>query len=565
MVRSMTARHRTGLLRPAPILVVLLAACGPRTEDTPPAPPAAQEQPSPPYGFADWHGDFPNAPEHPHVSPRLAGRTYDRTRRQALEQVVSNLRGSCSRDAWLFAHDLAGRLPAEEAEPLVRALDAALQGREGYDHAENILGALAAAKIPAAADAILRALESPRDALRNAAMEALPSSGTPDAVRRAAPFVDHVGSRAIKAWAEAARRYLAPAEIIDGFRRILGDARLRNVHSPVADVALMLPIEQALAVFEPFGDDVPMLVRSKLLALKQSSGEAAAEIALRQMLRSQDPEQRREAVAVLPLADVPQLLDDVLRLSVDPDPVVRLGIANVFEKLTGDDVDRALDQLATDESVEVRRVALGLLCKRNRRGVLDDLVDVVRKGTGTRMNLAIEDLVAARDPKVVGALLERMKELPPTEWRAYVHAIAMTTSKEAFVPLWQRFLGDDEWSRSNRKDLALWITNCRGAEMAMLEAFRTLPAVDWERRSLMMSTLANVAVDRETADIRGPIFAELRRVFGDRSETPQMRLHALEMLRRDLTLDDQERIRKMLRDEDVKMRAALSDFLFEFF
>ncbi len=56
-----------------------------------------------PYGFEVGHQDFPGAPDQPHLSPRNPGKWYDRTRRQAIETVVANLQGNCSRDAWLFA------------------------------------------------------------------------------------------------------------------------------------------------------------------------------------------------------------------------------------------------------------------------------------------------------------------------------------------------------------------------------------------------------------------------------------------------------------------------------
>ena len=564
---SLSVRRRARLAAGLVLAAAVFVACG---GDAPVANPGDGPGPAPiavapPYGFEPWHADFPGAPEKPYHSNRQAGLTYDRTRRQALETVIGNLKGACTRQAWLFARDLCGRLDPEDGAALAAALDAALQGREGSDWAENILSCLAHAKIPAAAEAILRALESPRDAVRAGAMEALVGSGTPDAVRRAAQVLETGGTRGIKAWAEAARRFLPPEEIVDGFRHILADARLRNVHSPVADAALMLPLEQALAVFEPFGDDLPDLVRPKLLALRQAGGDPNAAVQLRLMLRSTDPKIRQDAVAVLPLANLEELLEDVLRCSDDSDPVVRLGIAHVLRGVSGENADLALDSLGIDEVVDVRRTALAALAKRGRRGVLDDLIEIVRTGTGSRMHVAVEDLLAARDGGAVGAFVARMNAAPEAEKLDFVRAIALTTGEEAFAPLFELFRGDDPTAHANRSLIALLIANSRGAETEMLAAFRELPRTDYIRRALMLSTLANVAVDRERVEVRAPIFAELRRVFGDREEIPQMRLWALEMLRRDIDLDDQARIRAMLREEQPAMRNALSDFLFEFF
>ncbi len=527
------------------------------------AAPAAEQ--GPPVGLVPWHQDFPGHPERPHLSPRQPGRTYDRTRRQALESIVAKLSGACTREAWLFARDVCARLSAEDLPVLVEALDRALQTRDGSDWAENILGALAGCRVPAAADAILRALESPREAIRNAAMEALVSSGTPDSVRTAGALLDRVGARGMKAWVDAARRFLPSDEIVASYRRLLADARLQNIHSPVADAALLLPIEQALAVFEPFGDDVPFLIRPKLVALHQAAGSEEAEVALRGMLRDADPAVRRQAVAVLPLARVDDLLPDLLPCSADPEPGVRLGVVAVLAKLQGEDADLTLDLLATDPSADVRRAALAALVKRGRRGVLDDLVQTVRTGTGSQMTLAIQDLVAARDPAVIPALNARMETAPQSERTELLRAIALTTAAEAFPPLRDAFLRNDELARADWSLVALLMANCRGAEPQLLEFFRGLPQADYVRRALLLSTLANVAVDRNTPEVRAPIFAELRRVAGERGEIPQLRLLALEFLRRDLGLEDQVRLRAMARAEGGAMGGVINDLLFELF
>ncbi|MGE0141696.1 MAG: HEAT repeat domain-containing protein [Planctomycetota bacterium] len=553
---------------------LLLAGCGdagPKVggDTDRPTQPSGQGSPTPatvpPHGFATWHEDFPGAPQRPHLSPRIAGRTYDRTRGQALEKVIDNLRGACSRDAWLFARDLCGRLDPADAPPMIEALDRALTRHDGADHVENILHCLSLSAQPRAAESILRALGQPREAVQTAALLALAASGTPDTVRSARGALEGVTTRGIKSWAMAASKFLPAAEIIDAYRQILADARYYNIHSPVADAALLLPLEQALAVFEPFGDDLPDLVRPKLLVLRYSAGDEAAEIALRQALRSTDPQARRGVVGVLAAARVDDFQEELLLLSDDADPAIRVGVVPLLGRIASEGALAALDTLGVDDVMEVRRAALAELVRLGRRGVLDDLINEVRTAHGSRMRVAIEDLVAAKDPSVIPVLAARLKQAPDLERTDFLRAIALTTRAEAFEPMWTIFESEEPWAAAERDLTALLMANARGAELKLLEAFRRLPSADYRRRGLILSTLASVAVDREDDAIRRPIFAEFRRILGDASELPQMRLLALEMLRRDLSLADQEWLRGLSPKLDSALRAAVSDFLFEFF
>ncbi|MGA0871154.1 MAG: hypothetical protein ACO3UM_19670 [Planctomycetota bacterium] len=90
-----------------PAVLAVATACGGPEERTDPArapasdvvPEVVEVQEHVPPGVRVWHEDFPGAPKRPHVSPRRPGGFYDRTPRQAVEQVVANLQGNCSRDA----------------------------------------------------------------------------------------------------------------------------------------------------------------------------------------------------------------------------------------------------------------------------------------------------------------------------------------------------------------------------------------------------------------------------------------------------------------------------------
>src|SRR5262245_35005577 len=75
--------------------------------------------PANPYNFADWHADFPAAIELPQHSITV---TYERSRRQALEQVVANLKGNVRREVWHMAMEFFGRAPDDAIEALIQAM-----------------------------------------------------------------------------------------------------------------------------------------------------------------------------------------------------------------------------------------------------------------------------------------------------------------------------------------------------------------------------------------------------------------------------------------------------------
>jgi hypothetical protein len=81
----------------------------------------------------------------------------------------------------------------------------------------------------------------------------------------------------------------------------------------------------------------------------------------------------------------------------------------------------------------------------------------------------------------------------------------------------------------------------------------------------MLDTLGKNAAEHEGADASTQIYGLLRELLLDREESPQMRLAALTYLRRDFTLADAMALKRALGEEDMPMRRALSDFLFDLF
>lgn len=518
-----------------------------------------------PLGFAVWHADFPGAPAAPDLSPRRPGLWYDRTRRQALETVVQNLSGGCTKDAWWLARQFFTHLDPADADALIVALDRALQVPAAADHAENIVAAIGAARIPQAAEALLRALEHPRQAIRTKVMGSLIGSGTADAVRQARSMFPAVDGRGIDGWIKAAVAHLPPEEVAAHFAQILQEPRLRLVRENVVAAALRLPAAHALAAFESFiGEEPPDLI-APIAVLRHINGDGAGTSLVADLLRRPEPQSRIAVVEALRLGGAEELLDGVLRLTTDPDPTVRLAVVQLLAGIESEHVGLALESMATDEALDVRRAVLAELARRGGSPVLDELVDTIRSGTGSRLLLAMEDLIAARYGGAVPALAERMRAAPGPEKLDYLRAIALTTAPEAVVPLRELFLADTTFAEENREQIAYYFANVRGAEGKILELFHDLPKDDYRRRALLLGTLANVASEREDPAFSPRVYELMRSILADREEIPQMRLSALDYLRRKLRLDDVMAIKRMAPDESEPMRKALTDFLFEFF
>lgn len=155
--------------------------------------------------LSPWYGDFPFAI---HMSPRVPGQWYGRTRRQAFAKIVANLQGACTADAWQFAKFFFDRAPVGGAELLATAADENFLATGLASYLENLAEAMARAGDAALAPALLRLLDHENLAVRSKAMSGLVSCGTSDAVLAAEKYLDKVSGRAHADWFRAVARHV---------------------------------------------------------------------------------------------------------------------------------------------------------------------------------------------------------------------------------------------------------------------------------------------------------------------------------------------------------------------
>lgn len=519
-------------------------------------------------GLTPWYADFPFPV---HLSPREPGKWYDRSRRQALEQVVQNLSGGCTYDAWKMAKDhFFAHAPEDAAPILVERIDRALLAQNHGELVENGLEAITRMQDPSLAPVILRALDQDRPGIRAKAMQALVTSGTKAAVEEAKrwyPVMDHA---ARLDWVRAARAQLG-ADAVPLFQAMLGEAAYRPLHDTILEETTKLPVEAAAAVVSPLWEKVGLGdARMTVALILHRAGDLRGTQTILDVMRNGSPAARSIAVRGAGAGGLDRVLDDVLKLSIHDDPQVRAAVALALRTQRGDNVERTLATLALDPVAEVRQPALLALRERGQRAMLDRLIEDVETASGTKLVEAMADLAAAQDGQAVPAMLARYREAPLAERRQFIRYMALTRTREAFPALRDVFLAEEQ-TFGARGDTTMtyageMMANLSAARDDLLRLCRELPREDYRRRAVMMRALGNIAGLQERPDaFSRQVYDFYRELVLAGDELPQIRLLALEYLRRDLRLDDAFAIKARLAAEAESMRKALNDFLFEFF
>ena len=132
----------------------------------------------------------------------------------------------------------------------------------------------------------------------------------------------------------------------------------------------------------------------------------------------------------------------------------------------------------------------------------------------------------------------------------------------------ERFVADikvptESISMTTRSYVPLLLLNVRGNESVVVDRFLALPKEEWELRARMLPTIVGYAVDRrDQEDLRNTCIDPVRALLFDRSELPQLRVQALNLLARNwFTVEDVLRLKRSRHKETPQMRALFADFL----
>ncbi len=516
-------------------------------------------------GFKVWHADFPGAPESPSLSPTAPNPWYDKSRRQALGKVIDNLTGTCTRDAWRLSREFFDRVEAEDLPLLIEHMDRAYQNPNDATVVANAVEAMGRAKNPIFADALLRALDHENEGVRGKAMESLVYSGTKDAVLRASNLFNQMTQRSQIFWLKAARLYLGE-EAIEWYSALLQQPNYTPLHPTIINEVEAMPPAWAVRVFEPLWENPPPNMRPHIAGLRYANGDGVGEQILREYLVDGTVDEKLVSLNALAGHDISPFMDQLLALSNNENTELRSMLVQIFSEHPGDRIDATLETMLVLESVPaVRHMILGVLVEHGRRGHLEELIRTVESESGSKLSMAMNDLVAARDGAAVPSIDLRMQKVPVAERRKYLQAIGHIGRPESLVPLSRIFLAEEEFFPDSQRYAGLLIMNVRGAEGEVAAIWEALPEADYRRRGQLLGVLSSIAADREDPDFRASTFGRLRRILSDRDEIPQMRLLALNLLQRDIRIDDAMTIKRLLPDEEPAMRRALNNYLYEFF
>jgi hypothetical protein len=531
---------------------------------------ATAQAPENRYRFPDFRPDFPFPLELPQ---RDNGPDYSRSRRQALERVVAHLKGDGRREVWLMAVEFFSRAPKDAVEPLIEAMDrASLDGTS--DMVKNCVDAMGAMANDGFDEALRRALEHPNVAVRQAAYAALGPSGKAETVLQAARWVPQMDGKARAGWLRAARQRLG-AKVVPIFTELMQTMPV-VVRDQILTETLLLPPDQAAAVLTPMWPVAIGEFKVVIAGVRHGAGDMIGTVYLRDLMLGEDPAQIVLAVRNAARYPLGVLQEDVLRLSANRRPEVRLTVAKAIAGLDGDDVIGTLELLAQpDETWEVKAVALKALTAHHRPNAVTVLLEDVAGATGTRLQLILDMLAASGDDRAIAVFADRFAKSPPGEGRQFLQAMAFSGAHTACAALARIFLGPERpVVDPSRKGgalttidyVAVLMQNLRSSEGEMVAFWQQIPKDDVRRRACYLSMVANVAADRADPVARKQLEDLVRSVLFDQEANCQLRVLALNLLsRKSLTIEDAMALKQAMHGEAPPMHAVFHDFLTEFF
>ena len=523
-----------------------------------------------PYEIERWQDDFPYSL---HVPPRHAGLWYDRNSQQALEKIIANLSGLCTKDAWVMSKEFFDRHWDQSRELLIEKLDETSMAAHTFDHAENILNVIARSDHPGFGEVLLRLTSHSHPGIRRAAYRALLRAGDNDSVVKSFDRYSQMSRSEQIDWVKAAARKVDDELLFPLFRNMLTQAPFEHLRKTVFDEAMLMERERAVELLDPIWRSFPVQMQVRAAGMFVAAGDGRGVARLRPML-----ELPIEDVGIVALAvqaagkgDPTLLADELLTLTNEDYEALNLLIIDTISGVPGGPVSDTLVTLTLEHKpLQVQQAALRALLKRGETAELDALVEIVRsEPRGAPFQRAVANLVGAKYAKAVPVLLERLKKAGESQESYFIRMIAQIRAPESFEALTEIFMRPEyryeKENYSNVTFLGVQLANVDVAWSAMIELMESLPQSDYRRRGTLIHTLANIAGAFPGEERTAEIYDALRRRLFDAEELPQIRILSLNYLRKDIRLSDAMRLRSRMRRDEEGLRMYFSDYLREFF
>jgi HEAT repeat protein len=474
-----------------------------------------------------------------------------------------------------MATDFFWRGPEDAIEPLIEAMDRSFGNYAMKDTVRNTVEAMGKMANEAFDAALQRALEHKDPNVRQAALTALATSGKAGTVRDLFRFFPQMDGRSRVAWLRAVRLRLG-----DDAVPLLRELMMADFHSSIRDEVLretlQLPAKQAAEILRGRWPVAIGEFKAIIAGVLHATGDTAGSVWLRESLAGEDLTTLGVAIKHCAFGELGILRDSVLALSSHPRADVRFVLAQLLQKIPGEDVADVYELLsAPEEAWDTKAIALRELTRRGRPKAASALLEELPTATGTRLQLVLEMLSASGDARAVPIFVERFEKAPAGEGRAFLQALAKIRGDAACDAMLKLFLGPDRlvdrggpgghpYTTTNY--LPTLMMNLRGSEARLVEAFGRIDKADWKHRAALLPTIAGLASDREDPAITALCIPVVRAVLFDRGEIPQMRVLALNLLtRRYLSLDDAMLLKNTRHEEAAGLRALFADYLNDYF
>ncbi len=585
-------RKRMNWVLPAALLSLFLPlfSCGGGKEEGKAAPSAggaAKEGTS-------WEARLRAYPEHLVWRKRHFLETYRFGRSQILERLIKKLSGATSKACFENIRSLFGRISPDETVPLLK--DAILSLIKGDPASRAILQntceAAGFTRDPRLVPVLMQAAVTPsrmsasgiHAGVQRAALEALGACARPDQ----APllwdwFFGRKGPRGLNMMGRALLlrslvRIQGPAAA-PNFGKILGDSHLRHYLQAIVLEQCRKLCDQGYAarvapVLAPFFHEFQGMNRLMVAAMLHRGGILQGTELLRKTLaQAKGPAKgglRAQMVLALGRGPGPHWVQEVLAYSTDPDGGVRLAVVEAIKDKKSPAVADALEVLAEDPVDAVRRAAMKALLAMGRRSALDLRLDMLEKRTGAPMYRALNDLLAAGDPRLAKVAAQRVEKAKGEEKFLWMRVLGRIRAPES-VPALLKVLqapkeplteGEDTWHYG-----ALVLSNHPEAAGPLMKLVTGPWKKDFQRRPRALATLARLlALEDMPAAGKKEVLDFLLGVVADPQADPRDRIMIPYAVLHRIGLDEALRIKRiMLRAGEPHVRQGLNDFLWEFY